>query len=57
MWRWRWSSHTLSANAPGQSCRARGVVIVAEDEQPADEHREQDLPVDEEDELPWERWD
>lgn len=57
MWRWRWSSHTLSAIAPGQSCRARGVVIVTETEQPADEQPEQGLPVDEEDELPWERWD
>lgn len=57
MWCWRWSSHTLSASAPGQSCRALGVVIVAEDEQPGDEHREQVLPVDEGDELPWERWD
>lgn len=56
MWRWRWSSHTLSATAPGQSCRARGVLIVAEDEQPADEQPEQGALVDEEDELPWERW-
>lgn len=55
MWRWRWSSHTL-ASAPGRSCRARGVVILAEDEQPADEQPEQVLPVDEDDELPWERW-
>ena len=56
MWRWRWSSHILAASAPGRSCRARGVVILAEDEQPADEQPEQGLPVDEEDELPWERW-
>lgn len=57
MWRWRWSSHTLSASAPGQPYRACGVVIVAEDEHTGDEHREQVLPAAEEDELPWERWD
>ncbi len=57
MWRWRWSSHTLSASRPRQSWRARGVVIVTEGGQLADGHPEQGLPVDEEDELPWERWD
>jgi hypothetical protein len=54
MWRWRLSPHTLSASRPGQSCRPRGLVIVADAEQP-EEHPEQGLPV-EDDELPWERW-
>lgn len=55
MWRWRWSSHHLSASTAGQ-CRARGVVIVTEDEQLGNEHPEHGLPVDVDDELPWERW-
>jgi hypothetical protein len=54
---WRCGAHTLSASRPEQSWRARGVVVVAEAEQPADGRSERDLRVDEEDELPWERWD
>lgn len=57
MWLWRWSSHTLSASTSGQPCRARGVVIVAEDEHTGDAQPEQGLPVVDDDELPWERWD
>jgi hypothetical protein len=56
MWRWRWSTHTLSAASPGDS-RARGLVILGEDEEAPEEHAGQGSPLDAEDAALWERWD
>ena len=55
MWRWRWSTHTLVAS-PGED-RARGLVIVKEDEEALDERPGQGSPLDAEDAALWERWD
>jgi hypothetical protein len=54
MWRWRWSTHTLAASSPGAACRARGVVILTENQEPDEPYGE--IPPEPLDELPWERW-
>lgn len=54
MWHWRWSAHTLQASSPGEPCRARGVVILTEREEPGGPPGER--PSEPLDELPWERW-
>jgi len=54
MWHWRWSAHTLQASSPGEPCRARGVVILTEREEPGGPPGES--PSESLDELPWERW-
>lgn len=54
MWRWRWSTHMLLASSPGEACRARGVVILAERQETGGPSAEN--PPEPLDELPWERW-
>ena len=54
MWHWRWSAHTLQASSPGEPCRARGVVILTERQEPGEPSGES--PSEPLDELPWERW-
>jgi len=54
MWHWRWSAHTLQASSPGEPCRARGVVILTERQEPGEPSGES--PPEPLDELRWERW-
>jgi PrgI family protein len=56
MWRWRWSTHILSAASPGDS-RARGLLILGEGEEAPDARAGQGSPLDAEDAALWERWD
>jgi hypothetical protein len=56
MWRWRWSTHILQVASPGDS-RARGLLILGEDEEAPDERAGQGSPLDAEDAALWERWD
>ena len=55
MWRWRWSTHTLQVASPGDN-RARGLVILGEDEEAPDARAGQGSPLDTEDAALWGRW-
>ncbi|HEX4836942.1 MAG TPA: PrgI family protein [Solirubrobacteraceae bacterium] len=54
MWRWRWSTHTLSAE-PGES-RAQGLLIFGEDTKLLEDHPGEESSLDDEDAALWERW-
>jgi hypothetical protein len=55
MWRWRFSAHTLPVSSAGEACRARGVVILTEQQQ-LEEPVGQGSPVEPLDDVAWERW-
>jgi hypothetical protein len=56
MWRWRLSAHVLQVASP-QDRRARGLLILGEDEEALGECPGVGAPVGEEDMDLWERWD
>jgi PrgI family protein len=55
MWRWRLSAHTLAASSAGEPCRARGVLVLAEEQQSQEPFGE-GSPVEPLDDVAWERW-
>lgn len=55
MWRWRWSEHTLGAASP-ESASARGLVVLAWTDEPADDSRGSGYDPSLDDLLSEERW-
>jgi hypothetical protein len=55
MWRWRFSTHTLADSSAGEPCRARGVLVLGEEQQ-AQESLGQGSPVEPLEDMAWERW-
>jgi hypothetical protein len=55
MWRWRWSTHALPAASP-EGLSARGLVVLASTDEPADDARGQVRDASLEDLLSEERW-
>ncbi|HEX5308933.1 MAG TPA: PrgI family protein [Solirubrobacteraceae bacterium] len=55
MWHWRLSTHTLLASSAGEPCRARGILILGEEDQ-AQELSGQGSPVEPLEDVAWERW-
>jgi hypothetical protein len=55
MWCWRWSTHVLPPASP-ERVSARGLLVLASTDEPADDAREQGYDASLEDLLSEERW-